>query len=85
MLLLIHILVALAGIVAAAWAYLKPSASKLRISYELIGLTLISGTVLVISAHSNLHDACIAGLTYLAVTLSATALAHRKLANQTAE
>lgn len=82
MLIVLHVLVALSGLVASGLAYWRPSASRLGVSYTLVGLTLASGTYLVVASHSGLVGACFSGLLYLAVTLTATILGQRKLAYQ---
>lgn len=81
--LVLHIIIAMASLVWATIAYVRPSGNKLRISYAFTGATLATGTLLVVMDHSVLVQACTSGLAYLAISLSATALTHRKLAVQT--
>lgn len=82
MVLVIHILIALASIVASGWAFLVPSKAKLRTSYTLVAATLASGTYLVLSTHTPLTQACLTGLIYLAIVSTGIALARRKLAKE---
>lgn len=74
-----HIFVALSSLVYATYLYFSPSLSKLRVSYTLVGLTLISGTYLVMSKPAHLLQACLTGLVYLGVVSVAIALARHKL------
>jgi len=82
MILVTHIFVALASIVASTYAFFMPSKAKLRVTYGLTALTLASGTYLVWSTHSPLLSSCITGLAYLAVVFSGVLAAQRKLAHQ---
>ncbi|HSH17748.1 MAG TPA: hypothetical protein VK978_00025 [Candidatus Saccharimonadales bacterium] len=79
MALFMHVLVALSSLVYAGYTFYGPSKKKLRASYVLVVLTLISGTYLVVSTHSPLLTACTTGLIYLTVVLSGLAAAQRKL------
>ena len=80
MLVLIHVLIALTSIFYTTYAYFTPSKAKLYFSYVLVGLTLASGTYLVISTHSNMLSACETGLIYLGIVSYGLFLTHRKLA-----
>ncbi|HEU5004777.1 MAG TPA: hypothetical protein VFT49_01685 [Candidatus Saccharimonadales bacterium] len=82
MLLGIHIIVALASLVSTGLALISPSTTKLRASYELIALTVVSGTYLVLHTHLPLTQACLTGLTYLGISSLAVVLARHKLARQ---
>jgi len=82
MIVLFHVMIALAGIVLSTFSYFSPSKAKLRISYGLVGLTFVSGTYLVVSTHANLISACVTGVIYLAIVSFALILAHRKLATE---
>jgi len=80
MLLLTHIFIALISIVFTAITFITPSALKIRVSSWLVGLTLATGTVLVISTKSALMQACMTGLVYLGINLLGIIAAMRKLA-----
>jgi hypothetical protein len=67
MIVLLHVITALISVIYASGTFLKPSKTKLRISYGLVGATFVSGTYLVISTRSNLVSSCLAGLVYIAV------------------
>jgi len=81
MLIITHIVIALSSIVYSAMLYLKPLKFKFYIAYLLVGLTLVTGTVLVIQTHSSLTHSCFAGLIYLAVVLAGIVPAHYKLSS----
>ena len=80
MLLITHVLVALSSIIATGLAYLSPSQRKLRTSYGLVGLTLASGTALVITTHSPLLSSCMTGLAYLGIVTFGIVASQRKFA-----
>lgn len=82
--LLLHISIALSSMVFTTVLYISPSNIKLRTSYSLVALTLVTGTYLVVSTGTPLLKACITGLGYLAIVALGIALARRKLATQTA-
>ncbi len=79
MLLITHILIALASLVLATLAVMSPSQTKLRGSYGLIALTLASGTVLVVTTGANLLHSCLTGLVYCATVLALALAAQRRL------
>ncbi len=78
MLILFHVLSALSSIVWTTVLIFKPSLNGFRTSYILIGTTLLSGTVLVISSHSGLLQACTSGLAYLVILAVGIGLAHAR-------
>lgn len=80
MIILIHVFIALLGLVQAAYGLISPSRKNLRITYGLTSATLASGTFLVIHLHANLVKSCMSGLTYLSLIIAATAVAHHRLA-----
>lgn len=85
MILLLHIGIALLSLAYAAYVFIAPSKTKLKISYSLVGMTLGTGTYLVIMAPAHMVQACMAGLFYTAVVLAASALSQRKLVNATGQ
>jgi hypothetical protein len=80
MILLTHILVALFSIIFTTYLYFAPSKAKLYTAYTLVGLTLTSGTYLVVIKPSHILQTCVTGLVYLAVVGVGVLLAQRKLA-----
>lgn len=80
MLLLMHILVAFAGMIFTAYTYAFPSHTKIIVSTSLAGLTLATGTLLLISAPSHLLQACVMGLIYFSIVGFGVIASQRKLA-----
>lgn len=79
MIVFIHVLIALTSLAFSGLTFFIPTKTKLRISYALIALTLVSGTYLVVSLNSPLLAACTSGLLYLSVVMVSTVAAHHKL------
>jgi len=67
MLLLSHILIAVAGLGLGTYSYFKPSKGALYTAYALGTGTLASGVWLLVGNASHLMSACVAGLMYFAL------------------
>jgi hypothetical protein len=80
MLILIHVIIALSSIGFTTYLAISPSQAKLRLSYVLVALTLVTGTYLVVSTGSNLLKSCLTGLVYLAVVTAGIVAARHRLA-----
>jgi hypothetical protein len=80
MLLVIHIIIALASLTYAAYLVIRPSHGGLRSSYGLVALTLVTGTALVITKPAHLMQSCTMGLVYLGVMYTAILVARHRLA-----
>lgn len=78
--LLVHISIAIVSLIWTAMTWAAPSSKKLLGSYGLIAGTLATGTILVISTHQAMLQACATGLLYVTVTMAATLASQRKLA-----
>ena len=86
MILITHILIALASVAFTAILFAAPSKRTFFINYLLIGLTIASGTALVVVGHSAMLKACESGLSYIVIVAALTAVARRRYAvKQTAE
>lgn len=81
----IHIIIALSSVAYTTYLLFSPSKLKFYVSYGLVGLTLLSGTILVIITHSPLLSACETGLLYSGIVLSGILAAHRRLAYSEAQ
>lgn len=68
MIVIFHIIIALASIILTTLALIKPSKLILQAGYGFVGLTLTSGVYLVSIAPAHMLHACVAGVAYLAVT-----------------
>jgi hypothetical protein len=82
MILISHIIIALASLAYTGYLFFKPSENGLKISYALVFLTLASGTYLVWSTSVNMLRVCSTGLVYLGVVLGMIAVVHRKLVKE---
>jgi hypothetical protein len=83
MIILIHVIVALASIVSTTVALLFPSLTKLKISYGLVASTFASGILLAVTQPSHLLSICMTGLTYLGCMTIGIVVAHARLAHAT--
>jgi hypothetical protein len=84
MVLLLHIIIALSSVGFTTYLFFAPTRTKLRASYTLIAMTLVSGTYLVVSTKANLIRACATGLVYVAATSIVVAYSRHKLAKESA-
>jgi hypothetical protein len=80
MIVVLHVVIALTSMLFTSYLYFVPSKRNFIVSYILIGLTLISGTYLVVSTSSKLLSACEGGLVYLGSVLFVIAAAQHKYA-----
>lgn len=80
--LIIHILIALAGITLSFTAVFKPSRLLIRLSYGAVATTLLSGTYLVVIGAGQLTASCISGLLYIIVVSAGLIPARNRLARQ---
>jgi hypothetical protein len=85
MLLVSHIIIAMAGIISSAVLFVSPTKIKFYLTYGLIGGTLVSGTILTLTRPAHITQTCVTGLAYLLVTSFGIAGAKLKLAHQKAE
>lgn len=79
MLLLIHISIALLGLGAAGFAYIKPSTTKINVSYGLLASTLLSGIMLIFVNQASILHTCVSGLTFTAIMYIGIAASQHKL------
>ena len=75
----VHIVIALSSVAYTTYLFFAPSKLKFYVSYALIGLTLVSGTMLVLASHSPLLSSCVTGLLYVGLVLAGVLAAHRRL------
>lgn len=76
MIILLHVIIALASIGVASLTYFKPSVKRLMISYGFIVATVASGTYLVVAAQASILHACLSGLFYTTVVSIVTIATH---------
>ena len=80
MILLLHVFIALLGIISTTYGYLRPAQKTLRVSYALAILTFISGFYLVLAEPAQMLRACMSGVTYLVVVSLGVLATRKKLA-----
>ena len=80
MLLVIHIILALSGLAAAAYSVLQRSRQSITVTYMLMAGTLASGFILVWISNTAMLGACVSGLAYSTVCLGATVAARHRIA-----
>jgi hypothetical protein len=79
---LAHVIIALASVGVATYAWVAPSVVRVRWSYGLIAATLLSGSYLVAARPSRLMHVCVVGMLYVVVVIALTVGANRRLASQ---
>ena len=81
MLLVAHIAIAVSSVIYTALVYFAPTQTKLNASYVLVGLTVASGTWLIIANPAHMVQSCISGLVYLGVEFFGIILARNRLSS----
>ncbi|HEX5447607.1 MAG TPA: hypothetical protein VFW90_00135 [Candidatus Saccharimonadales bacterium] len=81
--LIVHLVVVFLNIATATFINFRPSAKGIQTVKALTAAVFVTGGYLVISTHSSLTSACLAGLLYLGFVLASVASAQRRLAKQT--
>jgi len=76
MIVLIHVIIALASIGVASFTFFKPSIQRLLVSYGFIVATVGSGAYLIVSMSSDILRSCLTGLFYLTVVSIVTIATH---------
>lgn len=82
MIILIHVIIAIASIVIASFTFFRPAIKRLIVSYGFILGTVATGTYLLVAYPSHILESCLMGLSYLTVVTIATIAAHVRLHNQ---
>jgi hypothetical protein len=80
MIVVLHVIIALASIAHITYTLIRPSHRQLFISYGLIASTLVSGFFLVVASPSHMIQACTVGLVYLAFMTVGVIATNTKLA-----
>lgn len=82
---LIHVVIALASVAIASFTFFKPSMKRLYASYGFILATVASGTFLILNSSGSILKSCLTGLFYVTVVSLITIATHmrvRKLAKE---
>lgn len=85
MALLIHIIIAVTSVAFTTLLFVLPTRTKFRINYALIGLTLATGTYLVVSTNTSMLKACMSGLFYITLVTAGTVAARYRFARHEAQ
>ena len=78
--LLLHIIIALSSVIFTGYTSFTPSKSKLQKAYLLVGLTLATGTYLLLTKPTHMVQTCITGLVYIGLVTVALVFARHRLA-----
>jgi hypothetical protein len=81
--LMLHIIIALISVGMTTYVFFNPSRGVLRGAYALMGATLATGTVLIMSNPAHMVQACLTGIIYTAGVSYGLVMTQRKLAAQT--
>jgi hypothetical protein len=77
--LIVHITIALLSVAFSTYVYFSPTRTKLRVSYTLVGLTVGSGTYLVVASQAAMLRTCMTGLLYVGIMTVVIAAARNKM------
>lgn len=81
MIVILHVVIALASIAFTSLAYFAPTVIKLRVAYGLMALTLTSGMYLIISEPAHMLESCTVGVAYLTIVAAGIVAARRRLSS----
>ncbi|MEI6477771.1 MAG: hypothetical protein WCO52_02190 [bacterium] len=79
---LLHVLIALASVAYTTYLFFFPTQKGLQLAQALVGLTLISGTYLVIIMPAHMVQSCLTGLAYIGFVAVGLVLAKHRLVEQ---
>jgi hypothetical protein len=79
MIILIHVIIALASIAIASFTFFKPTLRRLIVSYGFIIGTVATGSYLLVAFPSHILQSCLMGLAYLTIVTITTIFAHVRL------
>ncbi len=81
MIILIHVLIALASVGLASFTFFKPTIERLYASYGFIVATVASGSLLIFVAQADILRTCLSGLLYVTVVSIVTIATHVRARN----
>lgn len=82
--LILHIIIALTSLAQTSYMLVAPNKTGLRVSYALMGLTLASGTYLILSTGTHMLEACLMGILYTGFVAYGIVRTQRVIANNIA-
>lgn len=80
MAILVHVIIALSGLLFTTYTFARPSDKKIKVTYGFIAATFASGFYLVVTMPAHMVSACISGLSYLGVMTFGILMARYRLA-----
>lgn len=80
MILLLHIAIAVASLLLAAYSLFSPSRAKLFLNYGMIAATLGTGGYLIVMSPAHMTQGCAVGLFYTLIMIAASVALRRKIA-----
>jgi Ca2+/Na+ antiporter len=80
--LILHIVVALLGIVASTALYVRPLRNLYRATFYLLAGTLTTGTILVLTNPVHIMKTCLIGLLYTAFVAFSLYVANKQLSKE---
>lgn len=83
MLIIVHIILALASLGLGTHNFFAPSTRRMEISYGLAGGTLFSGILLIVVNNASVLRTCLTGIVFFAAVSLLNELARKKLASDT--
>lgn len=81
MILVLHIISALASVAAATFVLFSPSKNGLKLNYGLLAATLATGTFMVATMSVHILQTCMSGLLYVGFVGALLFAANRRLAS----
>lgn len=80
MVVILHVVIALASLLAVTYSLFRPSIKSIIVNYMSIATTIVSGLALVIIEPVRMLHTCIAGLSYLVLAITVSVIAQARLA-----
>jgi hypothetical protein len=84
MILVTHIIIALSSVAYTTLLLIRPTQTKLYVSYALVAATLASGIYLTVINPASMLRTCTTGLVYVVIVTAGIAIARKRLALSTA-
>lgn len=85
MVLAVHIAIAVSSVIYSAFLLAAPSNKRFKFTYFMVGLTILSGTILVIRQPAQMTRACLTGIFFIGAVCAVIVAAKHKLASETKE
>lgn len=83
MVILVHVISALASLVAATVSYFYPTQAKLRATMAATAIAIATGTYLIVTTATQMLHSCLMGLAFVGIVGFMLTATQRKLVKQT--